>query len=96
STYPPATYDLAVVVPDDVPAGVVAATLRGAAGPLVEQVRLFDVYAGDQVPAGHRSLAFAFRLRAADRTLTAEDVAASRASAVAAAELSFGARLRGA
>ncbi|MBV9098289.1 MAG: phenylalanine--tRNA ligase subunit beta [Frankiaceae bacterium] len=96
STYPPATYDLAVVVPDDVPAGVVAAALRDAAGPLVEQVRLFDVYAGDQVPAGHRSLAFAFRLRAPDRTLTAEDVAASRASAIAHVEQVLGAHLRGA
>ena len=96
STYPPATYDLAVVVPDGVPAGVVAAALRGAAGPLVEQVRLFDVYTSDQVPAGHRSLAFAFRLRAPDRTLAAEDVAASRASAIAHAEQAFGAHLRGA
>ena len=96
STYPPATFDLAVVVPDAVPAAVVAAALRDAAGELVEQVRLFDVYTGDQVPAGHRSLAFAFRLRAADRTLTADDVAAARVRAIAAAEDAFGAHLRGA
>jgi len=96
STYPPAAFDLAVVVPDEVPAGAVADALREAAGELVEQVRLFDVYAGDQVPAGHRSLAFAFRLRAPDRTLTADDVAAARARAIAAAEAAFGAHLRGA
>ena len=96
STYPPAAFDLAVVVPDEVPAGAVADVLREAAGELVEQVRLFDVYAGDQVPAGHRSLAFAFRLRAPDRTLTADDVAAARARAIAAAEAAFGAHLRGA
>jgi phenylalanyl-tRNA synthetase beta chain len=96
STYPPATFDLAVVVPNDVPAAAVAAGLRGGAGEFVEQVRLFDVYTGDQVPAGHRSLAFAFRLRAPDRTLTAADVAAARSGAVAAVEQAFDARLRGA
>jgi phenylalanyl-tRNA synthetase beta chain len=96
STYPPATFDLAVVVADDVPAAAVTAALRSGAGELVEQVRLFDVYAGDQVPAGHRSLAFAFRLRAADRTLTADDVAAARSGAIAAAEDALDARLRGA
>jgi phenylalanyl-tRNA synthetase beta chain len=48
------------------------------------------------VPAGHRSLAFAFRLRAPDRTLTAADVAAARSGAVAAVEQAFDARLRGA
>jgi phenylalanyl-tRNA synthetase beta chain len=96
STYPPATFDLAVVVGDAVPAAAVAAALRDGAGEFVEQVWLFDVYAGDQVPAGHRSLAFAFRLRAPDRTLTAEDVAAARTGAVAAAEQQVGARLRGA
>ncbi|MDQ1685916.1 MAG: phenylalanyl-tRNA synthetase beta chain [Frankiaceae bacterium] len=96
STYPPATFDLAVVVPADVPAASVAAALRAGAGEFVEQVRLFDVYAGGQVPAGHRSLAYAFRLRAPDRTLTAEDVAGARAGAIAAAERELGAKLRGA
>jgi phenylalanyl-tRNA synthetase beta chain len=95
SAYPPATFDLAVVVPDSTPAAAVGAALRAGAGALVEQVRLFDVYAGDQVPAGHRSLAFAFRLRAPDRTLTGEDVAAARAGAVDAAQRQLGARLRG-
>ena len=96
STYPPATFDLAVVVADDVPASAVTAALREGAGEFVEQVRLFDVYAGDQVPAGHRSLAFAFRLRAPDRTLTADDVAAARSGAIAAAGQAVGASLRGA
>ena len=95
STYPPATFDLAVVVPDSVPSAVVGDALRQAAGEWVEQVRLFDVYAGDQVPAGHRSLAFAFRLRAPDRTLTADDVAAARSKAIAVAEQALGAHLRG-
>jgi phenylalanyl-tRNA synthetase beta chain len=94
STYPPATFDLAVVVAGEIPAAAVGAALRAGAGEYVEQVRLFDVYTGDQVPAGHRSLAFAFRLRAPDRTLTADDVAAARSGAVASAERELGARLR--
>ena len=64
------------------------------AGPLLESVRLFDVYAGDQVAAGHRSLAFALRLRAPDRTLTAEEAAAVRDAAVAEASRRTGAVLR--
>jgi phenylalanyl-tRNA synthetase beta chain len=59
-------------------------------------VRLFDVYAGPQVGAGRRSLAFALRLRAPDRTLTAEETAAVRDAAVAAAADRVGAVLRGA
>ncbi len=83
STYPVAKEDVALVVADDVPAEAVAATLREGAGPLCESVRLFDVYTGEQVPAGHRSLAFALRFRAPDRTLTEADTAQARTSAVA-------------
>jgi phenylalanyl-tRNA synthetase beta chain len=57
-------------------------------------VRLFDVYTGDQVPAGKKSLAFALRLRAPDRTLTDEDISAVREAAVAAAAAAVGATLR--
>ena len=93
STYPLAKEDLAVVVPDGVGADEVLAALRegiGAAqvggaplGEVVEDLRVFDVYTGAQVPAGHRSLAFALRLRAPDRTLTAAETAAVRAGALA-------------
>ncbi|MCW2754564.1 MAG: phenylalanine--tRNA ligase subunit beta, partial [Marmoricola sp.] len=58
STYPVAKEDVALVVPDDVPAAAVAVTLREGAGALCESVRLFDVYTGEQVAPGHRSLAF--------------------------------------
>ena len=64
------------------------------ASPLIESVRLFDVYTGDQVPAGKKSLAFALRLRAPDRTLTDEDISAVREAAVAAAVAAAGATLR--
>jgi phenylalanyl-tRNA synthetase beta chain len=94
SPFPVATQDVALVVPAQVPAADVEAALRAGAGPLLESVRLFDVYAGDQVPAGHRSLAFALRMRAPDRTLTAEDTAAVRDAAVAEASSRTGAVLR--
>jgi phenylalanyl-tRNA synthetase beta chain len=70
--------------------------VRAGAGPLLEDLRLFDVYAGEQVGAGHKSLAFAVRLRAPDHTLTAEEVAEVRAAAVAEATRRCDATLRGA
>ncbi len=101
SAFPPSKEDVALVVADDVPAeSVREALLAGAAGSghgdLVEEVRLFDVYTGSPVPAGHRSLAFSLRLRSLDRTLTAADAAAVREAAVAEAGRRHGAVLRGA
>ena len=94
SSHPVAKEDLALVVPDDVPASAVEQALREGAGSLLESLRLFDVYRGPQVPPGHRSLAFALRLRAQDRTLDAAETAAARASAIAAAADRCGAVLR--
>jgi phenylalanyl-tRNA synthetase beta chain len=83
STYPVAKEDVALVVDAGLPAGVLAATLREGAGPLCESVRLFDVYNGPQVGDGRRSLAFALRFRAPDRTLTEQETGAARDAAVA-------------
>ncbi|WP_310963335.1 phenylalanine--tRNA ligase subunit beta [Nocardioides terrisoli] len=83
STYPLAKEDVALVVADDVPAADVAATLRAGAGALCESVRLFDVFTGEQVGEGRKSLAFALRFRASDRTLTEAETAAARDAAVA-------------
>lgn len=99
STFPVAKEDVALVVPDSVPVADVLAAVRagaaaGPAGDVLESARLFDVYTGEQVGAGHRSLAFALRLRAADRTLTADETAAVREAVVAEAERRFGATLR--
>jgi phenylalanyl-tRNA synthetase beta chain len=94
SAYPPATLDVAVVVPSAVPSGQVAQALRAGAGPLLEAIRLFDVYTGDQVGPGRKSLAFTLRLRAPDRTLTAAEANAARDAAVAEAERRCGAELR--
>ncbi|HTW19015.1 MAG TPA: phenylalanine--tRNA ligase subunit beta [Mycobacteriales bacterium] len=94
SAYPPATIDIAVVVPDETPSADVAGALRDGAGELLEALRLFDVYEGDQVGAGRKSLAFTLRLRAPDRTLTAAEVSAVRDAAVAEAARRYGAELR--
>lgn len=99
STYPVAKEDIALVVDAQVPAAdVLDAVCSGAssseAGDVVESVRLFDVYTGEQVPDGQRSLAFALRLRAGARTLTAQDAVAVREAAVAEAGRRFGATLR--
>jgi phenylalanyl-tRNA synthetase beta chain len=94
SAYPPATLDVAVVVPADVPSGQVTRALREGAGPLLEAIRLFDVYTGDQVGAGRKSLAFTLRLRASDRTLTAAEANSARDAAVAEAARRCGAELR--
>jgi len=94
STFPAAAQDVALVVADDVPAASVEAALRAGAGDLLESVRLFDVYAGDQIGAGRRSLAYTMRFRAPGRTLTADEATAARESAVAEAARRVGAVLR--
>jgi phenylalanyl-tRNA synthetase beta chain len=91
SAYPVAKEDVALIVDWDVPAAEVENALRSGAGPLLESIRLFDVYVGEQVGAGKKSLAFALRFRAADRTLTDSEAAAARDAAVASAAASFGA-----
>jgi len=93
SSYPVAKEDLALVVDSSVAAGQVEAALA-AASPLIESARLFDVYTGGQVPEGKKSLAFALRLRAPDRTLTDDDIRTARDAAVAAASAASGATLR--
>ncbi len=86
--------DLALVVPDGVAAATIEAAVRSGAGELLEHVRLFDVYRDERrLGAGLKSLAFALRFRAPDRTLTVEEATAARDAAVAAAA-ELGARLR--
>jgi len=94
SGHPVAKEDVALVVPDDVGVGEVQRALVEGAGDLLESISLFDVYTGGQVPAGHRSLAFALRFRAADRTLTDAETATARTAAVTAAAQQCGAVLR--
>ncbi|HWH28694.1 MAG TPA: phenylalanine--tRNA ligase subunit beta, partial [Mycobacteriales bacterium] len=96
SHFPHAAVDVALVVGDGTPAADVEAALRDGAGPLLEHLRLFDVYTGPQVGEGQRSLAYALRFRAPDRTLTDDEVLAARDAAVAEAGRRAGAVLRGA
>lgn len=93
-TFPVAKEDIALVVKADVAATDVLNVVRAGAGDLLEDIRLFDVYEGTQVGQGHKSLAFALRFRAQDRTLAAEEVATARQAGVDAAAKAFGATLR--
>ncbi|MCC3768033.1 phenylalanine--tRNA ligase subunit beta [Streptomyces sp. UNOC14_S4] len=96
SSFPVATQDVALVVDSSVAASDVEAALRAGAGELLESLRLFDVFTGEQLGEGRKSLAYALRFRAADRTLTADEASAARDAAVAAAVERTGAVLRGA
>ncbi|MGW5734358.1 MULTISPECIES: phenylalanine--tRNA ligase subunit beta [Streptomyces] len=96
STFPVATQDVALVVDGGVPAIDVEKALREGAGELLESIRLFDVFTGEQIGAGKKSLAYALRFRAADRTLTVDEASAARDAAVALAAERTGAVLRGA
>jgi phenylalanyl-tRNA synthetase beta chain len=95
STQPVVKEDIALIVDESVPSADLAAALREGGGALLESVRLFDVYTGEQVGAGRKSLAFNLRMRATDRTLTSQQSAQVRRAAVAAAQQRFGAELRG-
>jgi phenylalanyl-tRNA synthetase beta chain len=91
SLQPLAKEDVALVVDESVPAADVEAALRAGAGDLLESIRLFDVYTGPQVGEDKKSLAYALRFRASDRTLTEAETAAASAAAVASAAGSVGA-----
>nr|WP_269779571.1 phenylalanine--tRNA ligase subunit beta [Propioniciclava soli] len=94
STHPVVKEDVALVVEESVGAASLESALVAGGGTLLESVRLFDVYTGDPVPAGKKSVAFALRFRAPDRTLTDAEVAQARAAAVAEAARAWGAELR--
>jgi phenylalanyl-tRNA synthetase beta chain len=95
SPYPPSTIDLAFVVAEDVPAAALAATLRDAAGGLLEEVRLFDVFRSDALGEGRKSLAFTLRFRAPDRTLTDDEVGEVRGRCIDAVAREHHGELRG-
>ena len=94
SSRPVAKEDVALVVPEAISVAAVREALAAGAGDLLESISLFDVFTGGQVPEGHKSLAFALRFRAPDRTLTDAETAAARTAAVAEAEARTGAQLR--
>ena len=93
-TMPAATQDLSLVVSSDVPADAVLAAVVAGAGDLLEDARLVDIYEGQGVAEGHRSLTFALRFRASDRTLTQAEATEAKQAGVAAATAAFGATIR--
>ena len=93
--YPPVLEDLALVVDGDVPAVTVERTIRAAGGDLVAGVRLFDLYEGEQIPPGKKSLAYSVVYQAADRTLTDDEVGEVRNKIIRAVEEELGGELRG-
>jgi phenylalanyl-tRNA synthetase beta chain len=92
--FPAVRQDVAVVVDEGTPASQVQATILAAGGRLLVSARLFDVYRGEQIGAGKKSLAYALTFQAEDRTLTDKEVAKVQGSIVKKLEQELGARLR--
>jgi phenylalanyl-tRNA synthetase beta chain len=93
-TFPATRQDIAVLVPEEVTAGELVTAAREAAGAELREIRVFDVYRGDQVGAGRKSVAFSVVYQADDRTLTEEDATRLRGAIVAELGRRFGAELR--
>jgi phenylalanyl-tRNA synthetase beta chain len=94
STYPVSRQDVALIVDADLPTQTLAATLREGAGEELELLETFDLYTGDQLPEGKKSLAFRLTFRAPDRTLKADEASAMREAATALAAERHGAEVR--
>jgi phenylalanyl-tRNA synthetase beta chain len=94
SGFPAATQDVSLVLGADVAAADVRAALVEGAGDLLESVRLVDDYRGQGVAEGQKSLTFALRFRADDRTLTAAEATEAKLAGVAVAAERFGATIR--
>ena len=94
ASFPAVHQDLAFAVPEEVSAAELAEAAREAAGPELREMRPFDVYRGEQVGPGRKSVAFSVSFQSAERTLTDEDAAALREKIVAALSERYGAELR--
>jgi phenylalanyl-tRNA synthetase beta chain len=93
-TLPAATQDLSLVVKIETPAADVLAAVREGAGELLEEISLTDDYRGSNVPEGSKSLTFALRFRAMDRTLTQAEASEARDAGVENAKQKFSAEIR--
>jgi phenylalanyl-tRNA synthetase beta chain len=91
---PAATQDISLLVAEEIPAAVIASTLVSGAGELLEDLQLTDDYRGQGIAEGRKSLTFALRFRAKDRTLTQAEVTVARDAAVLMAAEQHGAELR--
>ena len=93
-TYPAVRQDLAFAVPEEVSAGELVDAAREAAGAELREMRPFDVYRGDQVAEGSKSVAFSVLFQSSERTLSDEDAAGLRKKIVDALAERFDAELR--
>lgn len=91
---PPVLQDIALIVEETTTAAQVEVVIREAGGDLLKDVRLFDVYQGESIPAGHKSLAYSLTYQTDERTLTDEEVARVHARIVRTTERQLGAKLR--
>ena len=93
-TLPAATQDLSLVVSQEIPAAQVLAAVQEGAGQLLEEISLTDDYRGANIPEGTKSLTFALRFRAMDRTLTQAEATQARDAGVELARQRFSAEIR--
>ncbi|NNU94349.1 phenylalanine--tRNA ligase subunit beta [Geobacillus sp. NFOSA3] len=93
--FPSITRDIALVVDENVVAGELQKAIIEAGGELLKEVSIFDVYQGDRLPDGKKSIAFSLRYYDPERTLTDEEVTAVHEKVIQAVEQQFGATLRG-
>ncbi len=92
--YPPVLEDLAFAVDEEIPAGRVADAIKQAAGRIVSDITLFDVYRGDQIGRGKKSLAYSLTYQSLDKTLSDNDVAQIRQRIIRRLDQELGAKLR--
>jgi phenylalanyl-tRNA synthetase beta chain len=92
--FPPVLEDLAIVVAEDIPAARVAEIIQKAGGEMVTSLKLFDVYRGEKIGPGKKSLAYSLTYQAPDRTLTDQEVARLRQHIIQSLERELDARLR--
>jgi phenylalanyl-tRNA synthetase beta chain len=93
-TYPAVLQDIAVAVDEDIEVGALVGAAHEASGPLLREARVFDVYRGDQIGAGRKSVALHLSFQSPERTLTEEEATEARDRIVAALAEQFGAELR--
>lgn len=93
--FPPVLEDIALIIDEDIPNGEVEAAIRQAGGKTLVAVRLFDIFRGEQIGAGKKSLAYSLTYQAYDRTLTDQEATQIRQRVVRHLEQTFQAKLRG-
>jgi phenylalanyl-tRNA synthetase beta chain len=94
SNYPPVVEDLAFEVREDVTVRRMEDAIRKAGGPLLVDVALFDIYRGDPLPVGHKSVAFRLTYQSLDHSLREKEVASLRKRIIKGVERETGGRLR--